>query len=65
MERIGTGCQTGGLGLRVRRVPGPGGPAQHGERLPASSLRLLELVLPEHGVGPRAGQERGADWARL
>lgn len=38
--------------------PQPGSPAQLGERLPVSCLPL-KLVLPEHGVGLRAGQKGG------
>lgn len=48
---------TGGMGMR--REPQPGSPVQLGERLPVFGLPL-KLVLPEHGVGLRAGQERGA-----
>lgn len=54
----GWGRLTGGLGMGRGRGPQPGSPAQLGERLPVFRLPL-RLVLPEHGVGLRAGQKGG------
>lgn len=57
MVRKRWGWLIGGLG--VGRGPQTSNPAPFGESLPVSCLSLLKLVLPEHGVGLRAGQERG------